>query len=139
MNERIPLSALQKAIVARLTLDVSSVTVKTVLLMNTAMPCIHVGGFSFQGSGTKTSNVEEIGTQIDVYSNTETLTEVNEIINKIINAFSRAPMTLDDDFEIEFDRREMGEALAESHPDGPIQHGIVRMRFQIRDKRNRPN
>lgn len=78
------------------------------------------GGSAFKG--------EEITFTLHVWSEKQDKSEVYEIFNLILEAFTN-PLSLDGGFFMNFQRREYMEVFDD--PDGISRHGIIRFRFRI--------
>lgn len=91
-------------------------------------PYVTIGNPTVNDWGTKEFDGEEITFTLHVWSNYKGKKETYDIFALILEALS-SPLTLDNGFEMEFQRREFMEVI-DDNVSGQ-KHGVIRLRFKI--------
>jgi len=96
MIKRIPLAALQKALYRTLT-DCQTTPVYNSILADSVLPLIKIGAFTCKPNGSKDTDISDVSTQIQIFSNYAGSLEVNEIANDVIHVIGAVDLDLSTD------------------------------------------
>lgn len=139
MNQRLPLNSITQAVAVRLKADMETTPacpVFSYVPQNEAFPYVVIGQFVANDDSSKTHYQWDVEFPITVWSNKETNLEVNALLDRVIASLTRPPpLELADDWTITFERVGFAEAFPISVEEGPLQQGMVRMKWKIRDMR----
>lgn len=144
-TSRLPFNSISKAVWSRLEVDLATagpggikVPAFTFTPQGQAPPFVAIGPWTSndRGASFKSSILTEVTAAINVFTQEESTFWVNSIMGKVLNAFERS-MVLDDNFEIVLQDHDICEVIPEYYPEGPVQHGIVRMRWRVEDNLRR--
>lgn len=93
-------------------------------------PRVVVGEDTVVPNYTKTGNGEEITHTLHIWSRYNGKKEVKELMALVLDSLTNSPLSLADGFEMEFNMLDFAEVLPD--PDGITKHGVIRLRFIIR-------
>jgi hypothetical protein len=94
----------------------------------TLYPYVTIGNPTVNDWGSHTTEGEEITITLHVWSDYNGKKETYEIFDLMLAALTQ-PLSLDDGFSMEFQRREFMEVLEDNVTNA--RHGVIRLRFRI--------
>ncbi|WP_342045985.1 DUF3168 domain-containing protein [Bacillus sp. OTU530] len=131
---RTALFSLQKALYQRLKEDVElQLRVKGVydyVPENALFPYVRLGEDTVIPDETKTFYGEEITHTLHIWSQYKGKKEVKEIMDIVLQSL-QDPLSLEGGFSVSFTRPDYMDVIDEAS--GTIQHGVIRMRFKIKE------
>lgn len=130
---RLPLNALQKAVYDRIVLALSPVAVYSFVPQNAGFPHVVLGTLRVVTNWTKTSWAADVTYEINLWSQSQSSLEINDLINKIVNAF-QADLDIQDDFEAVHQVLVSVNTFPEFYEDGGLQHAQVQYAWTVIDK-----
>lgn len=131
---RIPLNALQKVVYDRLSLAISPVKVFSFVPQNEDFPHAVLGTQRTVANWTKTSWAADVTYEINLWSQSESTVEINDLVNKVVNAF-QADLPIGDGFGIVHQVLESVDSFPEFYEEGGLQHAQVRYSWTVVDQR----
>lgn len=133
---RIPAASLHVALYNRLAAWMTSLTFYTSPPTNSDFPYGFIGEFTAVEDSVKTMDLTNCTVAVHVYVKEQSVVAINSHINEVIKGVFYSKLDLSDDYEQSRVDLEMCETIPEIHPEGIVQHGIVRFRFLIADNQS---
>ena len=138
---RSPINAVATAIYSRLNTDVTELGIAeiySVAPLNANFPYVVMANYTMATDATKDTFVLEVTSTIHMFTRErQSLKPLNDVIEAVVSSLYGDGYDLDDDWEYVDFQLELVETYTEPQVDTsePIEHGVIRVRMKVTDKK----